>query len=268
MLFLPCACGVFFGIYDSASTGYALVKIAMFFCGAVVMRSAGCVMNDIVDRNIDKFVKRTQNRPIASGAVSVTAAILLFCILCLIGLFILLQFSKPVIIIGLIGLVLLTFYPFAKRIMGQPQFVLGLAFNIGALAGYVSMTNTISLSVAFLYIGLIYWTMIYDTIYAFQDINDDIKIGIKSTAITFGNNAKNKLKSFIATMFLCLIGAGVFDVIKPSPIYYFTLCLAGFVQFDIILKVNLDSDASCSKAFHKSIFCGIILAIGILLSKA
>ena len=178
LVFLPCAIGT--GLYGNIITHYK--EVFLFFAGAVIMRGAGCIINDIFDRNIDKHVERTKNRPIADGRVSIMEALLVFSILTLIGLFILMQFSIEAIMIGFVGMFLLLTYPLAKRFTNWPQAYLGLAFNIGVLIAVEDSQHHLTWPSIVLYIGCIFWTLYYDTIYAFSDLKDDKKIGVKSLA--------------------------------------------------------------------------------------
>lgn len=154
------------------------------------MRGAGCVVNDLWDRDLDKMVERTKSRPIASGEVSPLNGLVFMATLLLVGLFILLQFNKTTIILGMISIPLIISYPLMKRITWWPQAFLGLTFNFSALMGYCAITNDITTAVILLYIGGIFWTLGYDTIYAHQDKDDDLIAGVKSTALRFGKNSK------------------------------------------------------------------------------
>ena len=181
--------------------------IALFIIGAIIMRGAGCVVNDLWDRDLDKMVERTKNRPLASGAVSTRKGIVFLATLLLIGLVILLQFNVTTIILGIITIPLIMSYPLMKRFTWWPQAFLGLTFNFGALMGYSAITGQISLPSALLYLGGIFWTLGYDTIYAHQDKEDDIMAGIKSTALKFGENSKIWVGGFYALSTASILGA-------------------------------------------------------------
>ena len=171
--------------------------IALFTIGAVIMRGAGCVINDLWDRDLDKLVERTRNRPLASGDLSAKQGAMFLATLLLIGLVVLLQFNVTTIILGFTSLPLIALYPLMKRITYWPQIFLGLAFNFGALMGWSAVTGSIGLPAIFLYIGGIFWTIAYDTIYAHQDKEDDLMAGVKSTALFFGDKAKLYVSGFL-----------------------------------------------------------------------
>ncbi|MFZ5835070.1 MAG: 4-hydroxybenzoate octaprenyltransferase [Pseudomonadota bacterium] len=179
-----------------ASGGIGL--LALFALGAVVMRGAGCTFNDIVDRDLDAQVARTANRPLPSGAVSVPAAWIFLIAQCCIGLAVLLSLNAFAIAVGVAALVPAALYPFMKRITYWPQLFLGIAFNWGALLGWAAVTGTLAPPALWLYLGGIFWTLGYDTIYAHQDAEDDARIGIKSTALKFGANSKPAIAGFYA----------------------------------------------------------------------
>lgn len=180
--------------------GRAWMIFALFGVGAVVMRAAGCVVNDLWDRKLDAQVERTKQRPLASGAVSMRGALAFLFILLAIGLAILLQFNALTILLGLLSLPLIAAYPLMKRITWWPQLFLGFTFNFGALMGWGAVTGEIGLPAWFLYIGGIFWTLGYDTIYAHQDKEDDALAGIKSTARLFGTNSKKYVSAFFAVV--------------------------------------------------------------------
>ena len=190
LLFWPCLWGLTLGYYFVGETTLYLKHVVLFFLGSVLMRSAGCIFNDIVDKDFDKKVQRTKQRPIASNKISVFNAFIYIVFLCLIGLLILLQFNWLTISLGICSLILVFSYPFMKRITYWPQLFLGLTFNWGIIMGWTSITNYISIEPIILYVAAIFWTLGYDTIYGLQDIRDDEIIGIKSTSIKFKNNAK------------------------------------------------------------------------------
>ena len=190
LLFWPCAWGLSLGYYFNGETSSYLKYLILFFLGSVLMRSAGCIFNDIVDRDLDKKVKRTKERPIASGKISVFESFFYVVILCLLALSILLQFNRITIILGMSSMFLAFAYPFMKRITYWPQLFLGLTFNWGIIMGWTSVINNITIEPFILYVSAIFWTLGYDTIYGLQDINDDEIIGVKSTSIKFKNNVK------------------------------------------------------------------------------
>jgi len=183
LLFWPCAWGMAYNLNFHSLNKEWFLYFGLFFSGSILMRSAGCIYNDIVDINIDKKVQRTKDRPLASGKISINNAWTLIIILCLISLVILFQFNNKTIICGFASILLVLFYPFAKRFTYWPQLILGFVFNFGVLLSWLSLNSHFSYGIIFLYISGILWTLGYDTIYALQDVNDDIKIGVKSSAI-------------------------------------------------------------------------------------
>ena len=183
LLFWPCAWGMAYNLNFHSLNKEWFLYFGLFFSGSILMRSAGCIYNDIVDINIDKKVQRTKDRPLASGKISIKNAWTLIIILCLISLVILFQFNNKTIICGFASILLVLFYPFAKRFTYWPQLILGFVFNFGVLLSWLSLNAHFSYGIIFLYISGILWTLGYDTIYALQDVNDDIKIGVKSSAI-------------------------------------------------------------------------------------
>jgi 4-hydroxybenzoate polyprenyltransferase len=169
---------------------HSYITAILFTLGAVIMRAAGCVINDIWDRKIDAKVERTKHRPIASGEVSLKQALALLAALLTIGLIILIQFNNFTIVLGVISLPFIIAYPLMKRFMWWPQAFLGLTFNFGALMGWSAITGSLGVTPIVLYIGGIFWTLAYDTIYAHQDMEDDMRVGVKSTALRLGNDSK------------------------------------------------------------------------------
>ena len=190
LLFWPCLWGLTLAFYFSGDLDIYLKHIILFFFGSVLMRSAGCIVNDIVDKNLDKKVRRTKNRPIASGKISVLESLMYVVFLFTIALLILVQFNWLTIILGMCSMILAFSYPFMKRITYWPQLFLGLTFNWGIIMGWTSITNNISIEPIILYLAAIFWTLGYDTIYGLQDIHDDEIVGVKSTSIKFRNNVK------------------------------------------------------------------------------
>ena len=188
LLFWPCAWGLTL-IYDFAgSLNIYFYYLLLFFLGSVLMRSAGCIVNDILDRKFDKKVTRTKNRPIASGKISVQTGILYAFILCLLAFLVLINFNYFTIIIAFASMPLAFTYPLMKRFTYWPQLFLGITFNYGLILGWTSISEQLDIVPIIFYIGAIFWTLGYDTIYGFQDIKDDEIIGVKSTSIKFKSN--------------------------------------------------------------------------------
>ena len=198
LLFWPCSWGLAYAYYFEKNLDKFLFFLILFFLGSVLMRSAGCIFNDIVDRDLDKKVLRTKERPLASGKISVKLSFFYIIILCLISFLILIQFNKLTILLGLGSMLLAFSYPFMKRITYWPQLFLGLTFNWGIIMAWTSIMDNISTNIVILYISAIFWTLGYDTIYGTQDLVDDEIIGNKSTSIKF----KDKLKLFVGKCYL------------------------------------------------------------------
>jgi len=193
LLFWPCIWGLTLA-YDFNQSLTTYFKFSfLFLCGSVLMRSAGCIVNDIADRNYDAKVERTKNRPIASGKISVLRASIYSLVLCGLAFLVLINFNMFTILMALISMPLAFTYPLMKRLTYWPQLFLGITFNYGLVLAWISITNEISLIPILFYIGAIFWTLGYDTIYGFQDIKDDEIIGVKSTSIKFKNDPKKFL---------------------------------------------------------------------------
>jgi 4-hydroxybenzoate polyprenyltransferase len=236
--------------------------LILFFLGSVLMRSAGCIVNDIVDKDLDKKVKRTKKRPIAAKIISVKKAFFYTIILCLIAFLILLQFNKLTIFLGMGSMILAFTYPFMKRITYWPQLFLGLTFNWGIIMAWTSFINNISIEPIFLYVAAIFWTLGYDTVYGFQDIHDDEIIGVKSTSIKF----KNNVKFFVGTCYsLCIILILILGFLMEINKYiflvsiFFISCLIYQIKF---WKTN--SPQSCLTNFKMNNLCGFFIYLFIL----
>ena len=259
LLFWPCVWGLTLAYYFSGETNLYLKHILLFFLGSVLMRSAGCIFNDIVDRDLDKKVQRTRERPIASGKVSVSEAFIYIVFLCLVAFLILLQFNWLTIVLGISSMALAFAYPFMKRITHWPQLFLGLTFNWGIIMGWTSITNSISTEPVILYLAAIFWTLGYDTIYGLQDIHDDEIIGIKSTSIKF----KNNVKIFVGTcysmcVFLILIMFFTMEINK----YLLLLIIPFIVSFVYQVKIfKVFNSESCLLAFKNNNLIGSLIFI-------
>ncbi|MEQ8951317.1 4-hydroxybenzoate octaprenyltransferase [Parvibaculum sp.] len=258
LLLLPCWWSV-----ALASEGWpSLILLALFLIGAVAMRGAGCTWNDIVDRDIDAAVARTRLRPIPSGAVSVKAAWAFLLAQCLVGLAVLLTFNSFAIALGFSSLLLVAIYPFMKRITHWPQFVLGLAFNWGALMGWAAVEGSLSAAPVLLYLGAVAWTVGYDTIYAHQDKEDDALIGVKSTALKFGAATKNWLWFFYGVMMVALVGAGA--AAGVGFFFYPVAALAGALLVWQIVTLDIDDPARCLRLFRSNRDFGLIVFAAIV----
>jgi len=237
--------------------------IVLFFVGAFAMRGAGCTWNDLVDRNLDAMVERTRSRPIPSGQVTVMQAAMFMTAQALIGLLVLLEFNLFTIFTGLTSLAVVAIYPFMKRITYWPQIFLGLAFSWGALMGWPAMFGRLDWPAIVLYLGSISWVIGYDTIYAHQDREDDLMIGIKSTALLFGNNTRSWLAAFYAGA-VALIGAAGFmaggQVIFALGLIAFATHLAWQV-----VRLDINDSAHCLKLFKSNRDAGLMLFGAMLL---
>lgn len=200
LLFLPGLWGLTLGSAEKVP----LFECTLFLIGSILMRGAGCIINDIWDRDLDKQVERTQNRPLACGDLSVKDALYLLATLLLISFIILLQFNWLTIALGFLTIPLIAIYPLMKRFSYWPQIFLGLTFNFSALMGYSAMSETITIEAILLYLGAIFWTIGYDTIYAHQDAEDDALIGVKSTALKFGEQSKIWVGGFYTLSLICI----------------------------------------------------------------
>ena len=227
-----------------------------FFIGAFLMRSAGCIINDIVDINIDKKIKRTSKRPLTAKKISLTEALCLLFLFLLFSFLILIQFKLITILIGLLSIPLIIAYPFMKRITNWPQLFLGIAFSWGVLIVSVQFNNYLTLNSLILFLGCIFWTLAYDTIYAYQDREGDITNNIKSTAVIFGNNGKKYVILFYI-IFLLILGYIGF---QNSNTINSILALIVFLIITMIYlsKWNLSSPNSSNKYFKLNNYFGLI----------
>jgi 4-hydroxybenzoate polyprenyltransferase len=262
LLFWPCIWGLTLAYYFNNETDLYLKYILLFFLGSVFMRSAGCIFNDIIDKDFDKKVERTKSRPIAAGKISILESFIYVVALCLISFSILLQFNLLTIILGMSSMILAFAYPFMKRITYWPQLFLGLTFNWGIIMGWSAMTNNISAEPMLLYLSAIFWTLGYDTIYGLQDVYDDEIIGTKSTAIKFKDNIKFFVSAcYCLFVFFILILLFMMEISKSNLILVPLLILSLIYQIKIF---NIESPVSCLKAFKNNNLVGIFTLILIL----
>lgn len=243
-----------------------LQMFALFAVGALVMRGAGCTINDIVDRDFDGRVARTATRPIPSGEVSIRWAVAFLFLQLGIGLLVLLQFNETTQWVGIASLGLVAIYPFAKRFTYWPQFVLGLAFNWGALLGWTAVRGQLDWPAIVLYAAGVLWTLGYDTIYAHQDKEDDILIGVKSSALKLGNATKPWLFVFYTTSMALIVYAGY---LTASPaIFFWGLCLCGAHLAWQVWRVDINDPADCKAKFRSNRDFGLLLLAAILIRWA
>ena len=266
LLFWPCAWGLTL-VYDfSNSLNIYFFYLFLFFLGSVLMRSAGCIVNDILDRKFDKKVYRTKNRPIASGKISITRALFYSGILCLLAFFVLLNFNIFTIIIALASMPLAFTYPLMKRFTYWPQLFLGVTFNYGLILGWTSIKGQIDLVPIIFYLGAIFWTLGYDTIYGYQDIKDDEIIGLKSTSIKFKGKPKNFLFGcYILVSILFIVGG---YAMKFNYNYYLLSIIPIIHLLFYQMKIfNLNHPPSCLKAFKSNNLFGLIIFLKLLIVK-
>ena len=251
LLFFPCgfATAIFSQNYHDL-----LYYLTIFLLGSIIMRSAGCIINDLLDRKLDAKVTRTRSRPLASKEISIVTAIVILGLLLLTGLWILLQLPPLAIQIGLLSSILIVFYPLIKRFSNLPQVFLGLTFSIGALIATATIKNSITLESMILYIGCAFWTIGYDSVYGFMDIEDDKKIGIKSLSRLLEKaNFKMWLSSFYTIFILCLLTS----CFMATHCYLSYLLLAILpILLQNVKTLDLTSPASCMKHFNSSVFIG------------
>jgi 4-hydroxybenzoate polyprenyltransferase len=230
------------------------------------MRSAGCIINDILDKEFDKKVFRTKDRPIASGKISVKLGIAYALILCFCALLVLLNFNNITIILALGSMPLAFTYPLMKRFTYWPQLFLGITFNYGLLLGWTSINESLNIIPILFYIGAIFWTLGYDTIYGFQDIKDDEIIGLKSTSIKFKNKPFIFLSACYVILFAMIITLGILE--NFNIFYYAFSLIIGYHLFLYQLKsVDLDNPMNCLKIFKSNNFLGFLVFVQILISK-
>jgi 4-hydroxybenzoate polyprenyltransferase len=266
LLFWPCAWGLTLAYDFSNSLNNYFFYLFLFFMGSVLMRSAGCIVNDISDKEFDKKVERTKNRPIASGNISVKLGLLYTIILCSIAFLVLINFNNLTIILALGSMPLAFTYPLMKRFTYWPQLFLGITFNYGLVLGWTAIQGEIDAVAIIFYFGAIFWTLGYDTIYGFQDIKDDEIIGVKSTSIKF----KKKPKLFLTTCYLLFLISLIlvsFIMKLNSMSYFFILISAVHLFFFQIYNFNYQDPKNCLKIFKSNNFFGAIVLCNILIGK-
>ena len=266
LLFWPCAWGLTLAYDFTKDLKLYFFYLLLFLLGSILMRSAGCIINDVVDKEIDKKVLRTKNRPIASGRVSVRLALIYSLILCLVALLVLINFNNLTIILAFCSMPLAFSYPLMKRYTYWPQLFLGITFNYGLILGWTSIENSINLIPIILYFGAIFWTLGYDTIYGYQDITDDEIIGVKSTSIKFKESPKKFLNMSYLIFFLSLISIGL---ISKMNILFFLLSTILFYHlfFLQVKKFNQHEATNCFKIFKSNNFLGFLVFVNLLINK-
>jgi len=266
LLFWPCLWGLTLSYNFDLTLNVFIFYGLLFFSGSVLMRSAGCIVNDISDKNFDKLVERTKNRPVASGKISIRSAIICAVVLCVIAFLVLINFNKFTVLMALVSMPLAFTYPLMKRFTYWPQLFLGVTFNYGLILAWISIKNDISLVPIIFYLGAIFWTLGYDTIYGYQDIKDDEIIGLKSTSIKFKNNPKKFILICYLTFIASLILIGV---LMKFNLFYFLFLIIPIFQliFFQIYKINVNDSLSCLAKFKSNNFLGLIVFVNLLIGK-
>ena len=266
LLFWPCIWGLTIAFDFSNNTQIFLKFVILFLCGSILMRSAGCIINDIVDKDFDAKVARTKSRPIASGKISVKLGLFYSAFLCLIAFFILIQFNMFTIILAMCSMPLAFSYPYMKRFTYWPQLFLGITFNYGLVLGWTAINENLTIIPLIFYFGAIFWTLGYDTIYGYQDLKDDEIIGVKSTSIKFKKNPKIFLFVCYSIFLICLFYTGY--KMNFSYIYFYGLALifSHLIIFQI-LKLDIKNEKECLNIFKSNNFLGFLVFTNILLGK-
>jgi len=266
LLFWPCSWGLTLAYdFNKEKITYFFFLI-LFFLGAVLMRSAGCIVNDIVDRKFDKKVKRTKNRPIATGKISVLKGAIYAAILCLIALIILLQFNNFTIFLALISMPLAFTYPLMKRLTYWPQLFLGITFNYGLILGWTSVESQLDIIPFIFYFGAVCWTVGYDTIYGYQDIKDDEIIGLKSTSIKFKQSPIQFISIFYLFFLISLLTVGIFSELN---IFFYIVYLIILLQmiFLQLKKINIKHSHKCLEIFKSNNLIGFLVLFSLVIGK-
>ena len=266
LLFWPCAWGLTVAYNFEGNLNLYFYYLVLFFLGSVLMRSAGCIVNDIFDKEFDKNILRTKNRPIASEKVSIKLALIYASILCLLALLILINFNKFTIILAICSMPLAFTYPLMKRYTYWPQLFLGITFNYGLILGWTSIKGEINLIPTLLYLGSIFWTLGYDTIYGFQDMNEDEIIGLKSTSIKFKKIPKTFLHISYSIFLISLTLIGY--LMNLNKLYFIFLIAILFQMFYFQIKeLDVHNPKKSLKIFKSNNLLGFMVFINLLLGK-
>ncbi len=266
LLFWPCLWGLTLAYNFNSEINTYLKYLILFLFGSIFMRSAGCIVNDITDRKFDQKVERTKNRPIASGKISINLAWFYTFILCFFALLVLINFNKLTIILAFASMPFAFTYPLMKRFTYWPQLFLGITFNYGLVLAWISINNNLNIIPITIYIGAIFWTLGYDTIYGYQDIKDDEIIGVKSTSIKFKNNTKSFLILCYSVFFISLILTGI--LMEFSYIFYFTLGITFLHLFFYQIKsLNTQDPKNCLALFKSNNIFGLLVYLNFLSGK-
>ena len=266
LLFWPCVWGLTLAYDFSERLDLYFFYLLLFFLGSVLMRSAGCIVNDVLDRKFDKKVLRTKSRPIASGKISVFTALVYASILCLLALLVLINFNYFTIFLAFASMPLAFTYPLMKRYTYWPQLFLGITFNYGLVLGWTSIKDEIDILPIIFYLGAIFWTLGYDTIYGYQDIKDDEIIGVKSTSIKFKQIPKVFLSMVYSLFFLSLIFVGYY--MDLDYVFFIILILIFYQLFFYQIKsFKKNKSKLCLRIFKSNNLLGLIVFINIIVGK-
>ncbi|MEC8063749.1 MAG: 4-hydroxybenzoate octaprenyltransferase [Pseudomonadota bacterium] len=262
LLYWPCAWTI---LLTQQNTSFPGISLFIFFIGALIMRACGCVINDIADRDIDGHVERTKNRPIAAGILSITTAIVVFCILSISALSLWIFLQEQTRLLSIIGFVLACMYPFAKRYIACPQVVLGVAFAWGVPMACTEQQGAIDIRCALLYVAVVVWIIGYDTVYALQDREDDKKLNIGSSALFFGSKVRDVV-AVLYTGFLFLM-AIVGRLYKCSSMYYIAWVIVGGILCMQVISIQIASKQAYKQAFLSNQWIGLLITLAILLDR-
>ena len=266
LLFWPCAWGLTVAFDFTNNLNTYFFYLFLFMSGSILMRSAGCIVNDIMDKKFDKKVERTKNRPIASEKISIKLALTYATLLCALAFIVLINFNSLVIILALGSMPLAFTYPLMKRFTYWPQLFLGITFNYGLILGWLSVNNEFVYVAIIFYFGAIFWTLGYDTIYGFQDIKDDEIIGLKSTSIKFKGTAKLFL---ILCYLILIISFALGGYFMGFNLFYFLFLVIPLIHlFFFQIKIfNIKKPSTCLKIFKSNNYLGFIILINIFIGK-
>ena len=266
LLFWPCAWGLTLAYDFSNNLNDYFFYLILFFLGSILMRSAGCIVNDISDKEFDKKVERTKNRPIASNKISIKLAIFYTVILCLLAFLVLINFNNLTIILALGSMPLAFTYPLMKRFTHWPQLFLGITFNYGLVLGWTATQNEINVVPVIFYLGAIFWTLGYDTIYGFQDIKDDEIIGVKSTSIKFKKNPKLFLLLCYLSFISSLVIVGF--IMNFNYLFYIILLTSmTHLLFFQVYRLNFRNPKNCLRIFKSNNLLGFLILINLFIGK-
>ena len=266
LLFWPCAWGLTLAYdFDKSFNDYFLYLL-LFLSGSILMRSAGCIVNDIFDKKFDKKVARTKNRPIASGKISINLALAYSVILCFLAFIVLINFNKLTIILAIFSMPLAFTYPLMKRLTYWPQLFLGITFNYGLILGWTSVESQIDIILFIFYFGAACWTVGYDTIYGYQDIKDDEIIGLKSTSIKFKHSPIQFISIFYFFFLISLLTVGIF--LKLNSFFYIVyLIILLQMIFLQLKKINIKHSHKCLEIFKSNNLLGFLVLFSLIIGK-